>query len=635
MSSIVDVLSNLANQTGFASLDWKNYVMILVAFVFMFLAIKFGFEPLLLVPISFGMLLVNMFPDIMAEGGLLHYFYMLDEWSILPSLIFMGVGAMTDFGPLIANPASFLLGAAAQFGIYGAYFLAFLMGFNGKEAAAISIIGGADGPTSIFLAGKLGMGGTLLGPIAVAAYSYMSLVPIIQPPIMKALTTKKERLVRMPQLRPVTKLEKILFPIIVTVVVVLILPTTAPLVGMLMLGNLFKESGVVKQLTESEFTPNYGIDVSINLVQGTIMEAVLAGKGPDVAMFVGGEFPVNLAIRNLLVPLDDLDGFDEVKGRFQDTAMVHYTYDNQTYGIPITRTFPMMFYRKDVLSEIGITEPPETWDDLIDMLPAIQRKYMQPGLILPANVNGNAVAPSTEVGHTFAMLMLQSGLNYYNDEQTETTFDSVEAVNAFDTWTKFYTTYKFDQTYDAFSRFRTGEAPIVIQNYCTFYNQLNVAAPEIKGAWDFCPVPGTRREDGTISHAANSSGSGFIILKDCKNVEGAWEYIKWFTSTDTMITYGQNVEGVMGPLGRFESANVEALQKLNWSKSDLTKINAQLNELDEIPIIPSSYVVTRSIMNAFRSVVNDNENARETLRWYNKDINAEITRKRKNLGLDE
>lgn len=395
------------------------------------------------------------------------------------------------------------------------------------------------------------------------------------------------------------------------------------------------QTTVVKQLTESEFTPNYGIDVSINLVQGTIMEAVLAGKGPDVAMFVGGEFPVNLAIRNLLVPLDDLDGFDEVKGRFQDTAMVHYTYDNQTYGIPITRTFPMMFYRKDVLSEIGITEPPETWDDLIDMLPAIQRKYMQPGLILPANVNGNAVAPSTEVGHTFAMLMLQSGLNYYNDEQTETTFDSVEAVNAFDTWIKFYTTYKFDQTYDAFSRFRTGEAPIVIQNYCTFYNQLNVAAPEIKGAWDFCPVPGTRREDGTISHAANSSGSGFIILKDCKNVEGAWEYIKWFTSTDTMITYGQNVEGVMGPLGRFESANVEALQKLNWSKSDLTKINAQLNELDEVPIIPSSYVVTRSIMNAFRSVVNDNENARETLRWYNKDINAEITRKRKNLGLDE
>lgn len=395
------------------------------------------------------------------------------------------------------------------------------------------------------------------------------------------------------------------------------------------------QTTVVKQLTESEFTPETGVDVSINLVQGTIMEAVLAGKGPDVAMFVGGEFPVNLAIRDLLVPLDDMEGFDEVASRFQETALVHYQYDGKTYGIPIQRTFPMMFYRKDTLAELGIDSPPETWDDLIDMLPALQRKYMQPGLILPGNVNGTAVAPSTEVGHTFAMLMLQSGLNYYTPDQTATNFDTVEAVDAFDMWTKFYTTYNFDQTYDAFTRFRTGEAPIVIQNYCSFYNQLNVAAPEIKGAWDFCPVPGTRREDGTVSHAANSSGSGFIVLKDCKNVEGAWKYIDWFTSTDTMVEYGQNVEGVMGPLGRFESANVEALQKLNWSKSDLAKINAQLAELDEIPIIPSSYVVTRSIMNAFRTVVNDNDNARETLRWYNKDINAEITRKRKNLGLDD
>ncbi len=248
---MLEILSNLAQQTGFATLGWKNYVMILFAFVFMYLAIAKGFEPLLLVPISFGMFLVNMFPGIIEEGGLLHYFYLLDEWSILPSLIFMGVGAMTDFGPLIANPKSFLLGAAAQFGIYGAYFLAIAFGFTGREAAAISIIGGADGPTSIFLAGKLGMGGTLMGPIAVAAYSYMSLVPVIQPPIMKALTTEKERLVKMPQLRQVTKLEKILFPIIVTLVVVLILPTTAPLVGMLMLGNLFRECGVVKQLTET------------------------------------------------------------------------------------------------------------------------------------------------------------------------------------------------------------------------------------------------------------------------------------------------------------------------------------------------------------------------------------------------
>ena len=259
--SIGNTLSNLWDQTAFMNLEWGNYVMILVACVFLYLAIRKGFEPLLLIPIAFGMLLVNIYPDIMAEpfvdaqgiehaGGLLHYFFLLDEWSILPSLIFMGVGAMTDFGPLIANPKSFILGAAAQLGIYSAYFLAILMGFNGKAAAAISIIGGADGPTSIFLAGKLGQT-TLMGPIAVAAYSYMALVPIIQPPIMKLFTTEKERKIKMEQLRPVSKLEKILFPIVITIVVCMILPTTAPLVGMLMLGNLFRESGVVKQLTET------------------------------------------------------------------------------------------------------------------------------------------------------------------------------------------------------------------------------------------------------------------------------------------------------------------------------------------------------------------------------------------------
>ena len=249
MDNILEILQNLAGQTGFANLTWGNYLMIAVALVFLYLAIARGYEPLLLVPISFGMLLVNMYPPIMEEGGLLHFFFLLDEWAILPSLIFMGVGAMTDFGPLIANPKSFLLGAAAQLGIFAAYFFAIMLGFNGKAAAAISIIGGADGPTSIFLAAKLGQT-DLMGPIAVAAYTYMSLVPIIQPPIMKALTTEEERKIKMEQLRPVSKLEKILFPIVVTIVVVLILPDTAPLLGMLMLGNLFRECGVVKQLAD-------------------------------------------------------------------------------------------------------------------------------------------------------------------------------------------------------------------------------------------------------------------------------------------------------------------------------------------------------------------------------------------------
>ena len=258
MEYISNTLGNLVEQTAFMNLTWGNLIMIGVACIFLYLAIRHGFEPLLLVPIAFGMLLVNIYPDIIISpeeasngtGGLLYYFYVLDEWSVLPSLIFLGVGAMTDFGPLIANPKSFLLGAAAQFGIFAAYLGAMAMGFSDKAAAAISIIGGADGPTSIFLAGKLEQT-AILGPIAVAAYSYMSLVPIIQPPIMKLLTTEKERKIKMEQLRPVSKLERILFPIIITIVVCVILPTTAPLVGMLMLGNLFKESGVVRQLTDT------------------------------------------------------------------------------------------------------------------------------------------------------------------------------------------------------------------------------------------------------------------------------------------------------------------------------------------------------------------------------------------------
>ena len=392
--SIGATLQNLLGQTAFANLTWGNYVMILVACVFLYLAISKGFEPLLLVPIAFGMLLVNIYPAIIdapqktyydaegnaialveydgddlfatwrvcandqsnaienpiliisdgqaypvdgirkisdtkaevvsgagtdkeivyatvetvqsqnadgtdatatiddcindlltalynrayttteSAGGLLYYFYQLDEWAILPSLIFMGVGAMTDFGPLIANPISFLMGAAAQLGIYVAYFLAMAFGFNSLAAAAVSIIGGADGPTSIFLASKLGQT-SILGAIAVAAYSYMSLVPLIQPPIMKLFTTDKEKHIKMGQLRPVSKLERILFPIIITIVVCMILPSTAPLVGMLMLGNLFRECGVVRQLQE---TASNALMYIVVIILGTSVGATTSAE---------------------------------------------------------------------------------------------------------------------------------------------------------------------------------------------------------------------------------------------------------------------------------------------------------------------------------------------------------------------
>lgn len=289
----MDILTNLGNtimgilnSSGFTSLTWENYVMMLIAFVLMYLAIKKQYEPLLLLPIAFGMLLVNIFPEIMGHpstsmmtleqvqaanldpasytttllngvtyynvtenGGLFYYLYQGVKLGIYPPLIFLGIGAMTDFGPLIANPKSFILGAAAQIGIFLTFIGATLLGFAANEAGSIAIIGGADGPTAIFVTSKLAP--DLLGPIAVAAYSYMALVPIIQPPIMKLLTTKKERSIAMGQLRPVSKLEKILFPLVVVVIVAILLPDAAPLVGMLMLGNLFKESGVVDRICKT------------------------------------------------------------------------------------------------------------------------------------------------------------------------------------------------------------------------------------------------------------------------------------------------------------------------------------------------------------------------------------------------
>ncbi|OPY84936.1 MAG: Glutaconyl-CoA decarboxylase subunit beta [Smithella sp. PtaU1.Bin162] len=256
VDTFVKALVDIGSTSGFAAITWGHIIMIAVSFVLVYLAIKKKFEPLLLLPIAFGMFAANLPlaglmnpPQKDAVGGLFYYLYQGVQLEIFPPLIFLGVGAMTDFGPLIARPSSLLMGAGAQFGVYFAFIVALLLGFTPQEAASIGIIGGADGPTSIFLASKLAP--HLLGPIAVAAYSYMALVPLIQPPIMRLMTTKKERMVKMDQLRKVSKVEKIVFPLIVAGLVSLLLPAIAPLVTMLMLGNIFRESGVVERLSDT------------------------------------------------------------------------------------------------------------------------------------------------------------------------------------------------------------------------------------------------------------------------------------------------------------------------------------------------------------------------------------------------
>ena len=272
-----NVIAELLEASGFAALTWQNIAMILVSFVLFYLAIVKKFEPLLLLPISFGMFLVNLpLAGLMDEGGVIHIMSYGVKSNLFPCLVFMGVGAMTDFSPLIANPISLLLGAAAQLGIYVAFIFATQIGFTPAEAAAIGIIGGADGPTSIYIANNLAP--HLLAPIAVAAYSYMALIPLIQPPIMKALTTKKERAVKMGQLRKVSKTEKIVFPIAVVLFTSLLLPSVAPLLGLLMLGNLFRESGVVQRLSDT------AQNALINII--TIMLGLSVGAKAEGATFL-------------------------------------------------------------------------------------------------------------------------------------------------------------------------------------------------------------------------------------------------------------------------------------------------------------------------------------------------------------
>ena len=391
---------------------------------------------------------------------------------------------------------------------------------------------------------------------------------------------------------------------------------------------------VIQTLINNDYNPTAKTKVNLKLVQGGIIEATFAGKGPDLALFMGGDFPIQLAARDVLVDLSKFDDFDEVMKRFAPQAGVLYEYNGGCYGLPVSQTFPMLFYRSDVISQYGIDPKTDltTWDGLLKVLPTLQRNYMEVGLILPV---GSVISPVTEAGNTFASMLLQKGVNYYNDNLDKTNFDTQEAIDSFDAWTKFYTTYSFEQTYDAFTRFRQGDMPVLIQNY-TFFNQLTVAAPEIKGCWSFQPIPGTVQADGSINHASCSVGSAALIFSklDDEKQRDAWDFIKWFTSDETMTSYGNDIEAILGTMGRFDTANLTALEQLSWTTSEVSLLKDQMLSQIEIPVIPASYGVTRGLINAFREVVNNAENARDTLFWYNKDINDEITRKREDLGLN-
>lgn len=383
------------------------------------------------------------------------------------------------------------------------------------------------------------------------------------------------------------------------------------------------QAQIVKELVDSYFVPETGIKASINLVQGGILEATLAGKGPDVALFIGGDFPIQLAARDCLVDISQFEDYDEITDRFAENIMTLYTYsegpNKGVYGLPISQGFSMSFIRTDVLGSFGFEQGPQTWDELIEMLPTLQRSYMGVGFGFDV----------------FGTFMVQRDMTYYNETLTETRFTEQLAVEAFEMWTKFYTTYSFQQSFDQFTRFRTGEYPIIITGY-TFYNQLYMAAPEIRGLWELDLIPGTLREDGSIDRSTTSGSAGCIIFSKLNEQQraDAWELCKWFTSSEIQAEYGRSIEALLGPLGRFDTANQEALAQLAWSQSELDLILEQMNYTVEIDIIPSTYIVGRNITNAFRDTVNLNKNPRDTLAWYNRDINDEILRKYEELGYD-
>jgi len=376
----------------------------------------------------------------------------------------------------------------------------------------------------------------------------------------------------------------------------------------------------VKNLVDKSFADYSKAKVNLNLVQGGLIEAVLSGKGPDVSIFAGVGDPVNLAARGALTDLSGFEDFDSVTQSYYPNTLVPYYYNGGCYGLPVTQDFPMMYCRTDVLEELEL-QIPKTWDDLMRIAPSIQCKNLQIGI--PSGISGAGMFPT---------LLMQRGSSYFTIDRSKTRFDEEAAIDAFDAWTNIYKKYGFPLQYDFFNRFRSGEMPIGIANY-TMYGMLEAAAPEIRGLWKMVPVPGTVRQDGTVNGCASSfGGTAAILLKSSGNKADAWAFIKWFTSKDIQAEYGNAIEALLGPAGRYATANRDALSELPWSRPEFSLLTGQWSEVREVGIIPASYFVDRNISNAFKKVVYNNANPREVLTAYNFEINKEITRKNAEIG---
>lgn len=389
------------------------------------------------------------------------------------------------------------------------------------------------------------------------------------------------------------------------------------------------QAQVLQRMVSGDFMVSKGINASVQLVSmGALLPATMSGRGPDVALTLNASDPLNYAIRHGVVDLSRLDGFDEVKKRFMESAMEPFTFDGGVYALPETQTFYMMFYRKDILSELGI-DVPQTWQDVVDILPVLQKKNLNFGL--PSVIADGAVG----IGFpAYSMFLFQHGGVLYSENGAKSLLNSKAGIDAFYQWTKFYTDYSLPTQYDFMNRFRSGAIPIGIAEYSN-YNTLQVFAPEIKGRWDFCAVPGTVQEDGTIDRSSCGTTTGCVILSTAKDVESAWEFLKWWTDAEVQGKFGVELESILGAAGRYSPANVEALYRIPWSKSQYDAIMEQWKHVKGLREVPGSYMTTRFVDFAFRDTVNSGIDPDESIRDAVKQINEEIKVRRKEFGLSE
>lgn len=398
------------------------------------------------------------------------------------------------------------------------------------------------------------------------------------------------------------------------------------------IGSGRDQANTMKAMIDETFTSMTGINVNLKLVNmGTLLPATLANQGPDIAMQIENDLPVNFAMRNASADLTQFADFEEVKERFRTSAIVPYSYDGGIYALPETQTFNMLFYRKDVLDELEL-DIPQTWDDVSNLLAVLSKNHMQFGLpvVAQAAVQGQNIPPNS----MYATLLYQNGGELYRNGGKESDLDSRIGIETFKQWTEYYTDYKLEREYDFSNRFRTGQMPIGIADYTT-YNQLSVFAPEIRGMWGFAPVPGTIQEDGSINRDVPSGGSAVVMMKKAKDKDAAWEFMKWWTSETTQTVFGREMEGLMGAAARYPTANIKALDSLPWPVDDYENLKAQFEWVQGVPEVPGGYFTGRHLFNAFYKTVVGQVEARESIMDYVQYMQDEISTKRKEFGLPQ